>query len=103
MHILVLQFRTNDYSQLVEDLDAAADWMNTLPGLQSKTWLQDEKSQKIGGVYHFDTMENLLSYKHSNELHEFKQKYAVIDWQESCFTTREVDKASAKNNSPFFR
>jgi len=102
MHILIMKFRTNKYDQLVNDLDGLADWMNTLVGLQSKTWLQDSNSQQIGGIYHFDTWDNLYAYKSCPELLEFKLQYEVTDYQEHCFQTNEVDTASRKNNSPFF-
>ncbi len=102
MHILILRFRTDDYERMVADLDELADWMNNVPGLLTKTWLQDAASQQIGGIYHFDSEENLLAYKHSAELSEFKSGYHITDWQESCFNTNEVDKASKKNRSPFF-
>ena len=49
MHILILKFHTNQYEQLLNDLPQLAEWMNSLPGLQSKTWLQDKTSQQIGG------------------------------------------------------
>ncbi len=102
MHILILRFRSEKYQKLVEDLDALADWMNSVEGLLSKTWLQHPESQQIGGIYHFDTQENLLAYKDSESIAEFKQEYQISDWQESCFNTIEVDKASRKNKSPFF-
>ena len=102
MNILILRFRTEKYKQLVEDLDALADWMNSVEGLLTKTWLQDPDSQQIGGIYHFDTRENLLAYKDSSSIAEFKQKYKITDWQESCFNTSEVDQASKKNHSPYF-
>lgn len=102
MHILIMNFRTKKYEQLVNDLDALADWMNTLQGLQSKTWLQEPESKKIGGIYHFDTWENLYTYKSCPELLEFKKQYEVTEYQELCFETVEVDEASKKNNSPFF-
>ena len=101
MHILILRFRTKEYQKLVNDLDSLADWMNTVEGLLSKTWLQDPDSNQIGGIYHFDTHENLLAYKDSNSIAEFKQEYKITDWQESCFNTTEVDQASRKNRSPF--
>ena len=102
MHVLILKFRTENYNKLIEDLDALADWMNSVEGLLTKTWLQDADSQQIGGIYHFDTRENLLAYKDSESIVEFKEVYKVSDWQESCFNTAEVDQASIKNNSPFF-
>jgi len=101
MHILILKFRTENYQKLVDDLDALADWMNSVEGLLTKTWLQDAESQQIGGIYHFDTRENLLAYKDSVSISEFKQEYKISDWQESCFNTVEVDQASRKNKSPF--
>jgi len=101
MHILILRFKTEKYQQLVDDLDALADWMNTVEGLLTKTWLQDPDSQQIGGIYHFDTRENLLAYKDSSAIAEFKQGYDITDWQESCFNTVEVDQASLKNRSPY--
>lgn len=101
MYILILRFRTKEYKKLVNDLDSLADWMNTVEGLLSKTWLQDPDSHQIGGIYHFDTQENLLAYKDSNSIAEFKQEYKITDWQESCFNTTEVDQASRKNRSPF--
>ena len=102
MHILILRFRTENYQKLIDDLGALADWMNSVDGLLSKTWMQDPESQQIGGVYHFDTRENLLAYKDSESIVEFKEVYKITDWQESCFNTNEVDQASKKNNSPFF-
>lgn len=101
MYLLIMQFRTLKYRQLIDDLDELATWMNAVPGLKSKTWLQDAASQRIGGIYHFDSLENLLAYKNSDDLHRFKQTYEVTDYQESCFNTNEVDKASATNRSPF--
>lgn len=98
---MILRFRTEKYQQLVDDLDGLADWMNSVEGLISKTWLQDPDSQQIGGIYHFDSQENLLAYKDSSSLLEFKQEYNITDWQESCFNTLEVDKASRKNRSPY--
>ena len=102
MHILILRFRTENYKKLVDDLDDLADWMNSVEGLLTKTWLQDEESQQIGGIYHFDTRENLMAYKDSESIAEFKEVYKISDWQESCFNTAEVDQASRKNSSPFF-
>ena len=102
MYILILKFRTNEYQRLVDDLDNLADWMNTVEGLLSKTWLQHPESRQIGGIYHFDTEENLMAYKDSNSIAEFKQEYKITDWQESCFNTSDVDEASLKNRSPFF-
>lgn len=102
MHILILRFRTEKYQQLVDDLDNLADWMNSVEGLITKTWLQHPDSQQIGGIYQFDTEENLLAYKDSSSLTEFKQGYSITDWQESCFNTLEVDQASRKNRSPYF-
>lgn len=102
MHILILKFRAENYQKLVNDLDALADWMNSVEGLLSKTWLQHQEGQQIGGIYHFDTEENLLAYKDSSSIAEFKQEYNITDWQESCFITSEVDQASRKNKSPFF-
>lgn len=102
MHILIIHFRTENYKALIDNLDAAADWMNSVEGLLSKTWLQHPASQQIGGIYHFDTQENLLAYKNSESIFEFKQEYKISDWQESCFNTTEVDQASRKNKSPFF-
>lgn len=102
MHILILKFRAEEYQKLVSDLDGLSDWMNSVEGLISKTWLQHSESQQIGGIYHFDTRENLLAYKDSNSIAEFKQQYKITDWQESCFNTSEVDQASIKNHSPFF-
>ncbi len=103
MYILILRFRTRSYSRLVADLDQLAEWMNEVEGLLSKTWLQDPASQQIGGIYHFDSEQNMLAYKHSAALSEFKQEYDITDWQESCFNTAEVDEASRKNHSPFFQ
>lgn len=102
MYILILSFRAEEYQRLVSDLDDLADWMNSVEGLLSKTWLQHPDSQKIGGIYHFDTQENLFAYKDSSSIAEFKQEYQISDWQESCFETLEVDQASRKNRSPFF-
>ncbi len=102
MHILILKFRAERYQRLIEDLDALADWMNSVEGLLSKTWLQHSESQQIGGIYHFNTEENLLAYKDSESIAEFKQEYKISDWQESCFNTDQVDEASRKNKSPYF-
>jgi Putative mono-oxygenase ydhR len=102
MHILILKFRAEKYDKLVEDLDPLADWMNAVEGLVSKTWLQHSESQQIGGIYHFETKEQLLAYKESESIEEFKREYEITDWEESCFSTNEVDAASAKNRSPFF-
>ena len=102
MHLLILRFRAEQYDRLVADLDTLAEWMNEVPGLLSKTWLQDKASQQIGGIYHFNNRENLLAYQNSSSLSEFKQEYGITDWQESCFETVEVDKASQINRSPFF-
>jgi Putative mono-oxygenase ydhR len=101
VHILILKFRAEKYQQLVDDLESLADWMNSVEGLISKTWLQHSDSQQIGGIYHFDTQENLLAYKDSSSIAEFKQEYNITDWQESCFKTLEVDQASRKNRSPY--
>ncbi len=103
MHILILRFRTHDYSRLVKDLEQLAEWMNEVEGLLSKTWLQDPESQQIGGIYHFDNEKNMLAYKNSPALSEFKTEYSITDWQESCFNTVEVDEASRTNHSPFFQ
>ncbi len=102
MYILIMKFRTNQYEQLVDNLDSLADWMNSLKGLKSKTWLQETGSKQIGGIYHFDTWNDLIIYKNSPELLDFKKQYEIADYQEHCFQTVEVDGASKKNNSPFF-
>lgn len=102
MYLLIMQFRTGKYRQLLNDLDELAEWMNAVPGLQSKTWLEDAGSNRIGGIYHFDTLKHLLDYKNSDDLHRFRQTYDVTDYQESCFNTQEVDAASAMNRSPYF-
>ncbi len=102
MYILIMKFRTNQYEELVDNLDSLADWMNSLKGLKSKTWLQEAESKQIGGIYHFETSDDLFDYKNSLELLEFKRQYEITDYQEHCFQTVEVDEASKKNNSPFF-
>jgi hypothetical protein len=97
-----MKFRTDRYEQLVDDLDSLADWMSSLKGLKSKTWLQDAESKQIGGIYHFETQDDLYAYKNCSELLDFKKQYEITDYQESCFQSVEVDEASRKNNSPFF-
>jgi Putative mono-oxygenase ydhR len=99
---LNLRLRTENYQRLIDGLDKLADWMNSVEGLISKTWLLYSESQQIGEIYHFDTSENLLAYKDSSAIAEFKQEYNITDWQESCVTSLEVDQASRMNRSPFF-
>jgi len=98
---LILRLRIENYQWLIDGLDKLADWMNSVEGLISKTWLQHSESQQVGGIYHFDTSEKLLAYKDSSAIAEFKQEYNITDWQESCFNTLEVDQASSKNHSLF--
>ena len=68
MHVLVVNFNLKgiteeDYLGLIEPIAPA---YAGLPGLVSKTWLANERTNTYGGVYLWNDRESMEAYKESD-------------------------------------
>lgn len=84
--LLQVNFRINfpveDYEKMTA---SAAEYFTGVPGLQWKIWLLNKEQQEAGGIYLFDSKENLMAYLQGDLFKKLETKPGITQLQVKQF------------------
>ncbi len=80
MNILIFLFKSGlPFEEIAKTSEEKADQYKKVPGLIQKYYVQDKSSERVGGVFVFDSIENLQAFKDSDLAKSTAEVYKFLD------------------------